>query len=62
VSFTWELFAAQTNKDLADVLGNFVNRVLTFCAKRFGNQLPAGSSPGEAEQELGRRLSLSRRL
>lgn len=57
VSFTWELFASQTNKDLADVLGNFVNRVLTFSAKRFGEQLPAGTAPGEAEQELGQRLS-----
>lgn len=57
VSFTWELFAAQTNKDLADVLGNFVHRVLTFCAKKFGDQLPAGSPPGEAERELGQQLS-----
>ncbi|RMI32685.1 methionine--tRNA ligase [Nocardia stercoris] len=57
VSFSWELFASQTNKDLADVLGNFVNRVLTFCAKRFGEQLPAGSAPGAAEHELGKRLS-----
>ncbi|GAB2536397.1 methionine--tRNA ligase [Nocardia heshunensis] len=57
VSFTWELFAAQTNKDLADVLGNFVNRVLTFCAKRFGAQLPEGSPAGDAERELGQRLS-----
>ncbi|MFE3189889.1 methionine--tRNA ligase [Nocardia sp. NPDC059240] len=57
VSFTWELFAAQTNKDLADVLGNFVNRVLTFCVKRFGEQLPEGSPAGDAERELGHRLS-----
>lgn len=41
----------------ADVLGNFVNRVLTFCAKPFGEKLPAGSAPGEAEQALGQRLS-----
>ncbi|GGK33947.1 methionine--tRNA ligase [Nocardia camponoti] len=56
VSFTWELFAAQVNKDLADVLGNFVNRVLTFSHKRFGDQLPAGHEPGEAERELGGQL------
>jgi methionyl-tRNA synthetase len=29
-SFTWELFAGAVNKDLADNLGNFVNRTLTF--------------------------------
>ncbi|WP_067565661.1 methionine--tRNA ligase [Nocardia acidivorans] len=57
VSFTWELFAAQTNKDLADVLGNFVHRVLTFSAKRFGDHLPAGAASGPAEHELGLQLS-----
>src|SRR2546427_8841869 len=41
-SFTWELFASQVNKDLADTLGNFVNRVLTFSNKRFGSEVPAG--------------------
>ncbi|MGH3928131.1 MAG: methionine--tRNA ligase, partial [Pseudonocardiaceae bacterium] len=52
-SFTWELFAAQVNKDLADTLGNFVNRVLTFSRKRFGDQVPAGHAAGDAERELG---------
>jgi methionyl-tRNA synthetase len=52
-SFTWEHFAGTVNKDLADTLGNFVNRVLTFSAKRFGNTVPAGGEPGEAEQKLG---------
>ncbi|NED83535.1 class I tRNA ligase family protein, partial [Streptomyces sp. SID11233] len=28
-SFTWEHFQATVNKDLADTLGNFVNRVLS---------------------------------
>ena len=49
-SFTWELFATQVNKDLADTLGNFVNRVLTFSSKRFGNVVPAGGTPGAPEQ------------
>ncbi|MEU4362297.1 methionine--tRNA ligase [Promicromonospora sp. NPDC023987] len=52
-SFTWEHFAGTVNKDLADTLGNFVNRVLTFSAKRFGEAVPAGGEPGEAEQKLG---------
>jgi methionyl-tRNA synthetase len=52
-SFTWELFSAQVNKDLADTLGNFVNRVLTFSAKRFGDQVPEGGSTGEPERLLG---------
>ncbi|MFC8799236.1 methionine--tRNA ligase [Promicromonospora sp. NPDC057138] len=52
-SFTWEHFAGTVNKDLADTLGNFVNRVLTFSAKRFGDTVPAGGEPGEAEATLG---------
>ncbi|GHC37303.1 methionine--tRNA ligase [Streptomyces cinnamoneus] len=56
-SFTWELFSATVNKDLADVLGNFVNRVLSFSRKRFGDEVPAGSEEGEAEAELGRQIA-----
>ncbi|MBO0611284.1 methionine--tRNA ligase [Myceligenerans salitolerans] len=52
-SFTWEHFASTVNKDLADTLGNFVNRVLTFSVKKFGDTVPAGGTPGEAEQKLG---------
>ncbi|GAA2218657.1 methionine--tRNA ligase [Promicromonospora sukumoe] len=56
-SFTWEHFAGTVNKDLADTLGNFVNRVLTFSAKRFGETVPEGGEPGEAEQKLGAEVS-----
>ncbi|MFJ1932818.1 methionine--tRNA ligase [Kitasatospora sp. NPDC088160] len=56
-SFTWDLFASVVNKDLADTLGNFVNRVLTFSRKRFGDAVPAGHAPGEAEQRLGEQIA-----
>jgi methionyl-tRNA synthetase len=56
-SFTWELFSATVNKDLADTLGNFVNRVLSFSRKRFGDKVPAGKEPGEAEQKLSEQLA-----
>ncbi|MGI5338910.1 methionine--tRNA ligase [Streptomyces sp. CA-181903] len=56
-SFSWELFSATVNKDLADVLGNFVNRVLSFSRKRFGDEVPAGSEAGAAETELGREVA-----
>ncbi|MFJ4847705.1 MULTISPECIES: methionine--tRNA ligase [unclassified Streptomyces] len=56
-SFTWEHFAASVNKDLADTLGNFVNRVLSFSRKRFGDEVPAGSAAGEAEQRLGAQIA-----
>ncbi len=60
-NFTWESFQAQVNKDLADVLGNFVSRVTKFAAARFGATVPAGGAYGEAEArvtaEIARRLA-----
>jgi len=51
-SFTLEHFAALVNKDLADVLGNFVNRITRFCKSKFGEEVPAGGSYGDAEAAL----------
>jgi methionyl-tRNA synthetase len=56
-NFTWELFAATVNKDLADTLGNFVNRVLSFSRKRFGDEVPQGRAAGEAELRLGKQTA-----
>ncbi|MFC7305835.1 methionine--tRNA ligase [Streptomyces monticola] len=56
-SFTWEHFTATVNKDLADTLGNFVNRVLSFSKKRFGEEVPAGAAAGEAETRLGEEIA-----
>ena len=56
-SFTWEHFTATVNKDLADTLGNFVNRVLSFSRKRFGDDVPTGGEPGEAEAKLGEEIA-----
>ncbi|MEU5040753.1 methionine--tRNA ligase [Streptomyces griseorubiginosus] len=56
-SFTWEHFTATVNKDLADTLGNFVNRVLSFSKKRFGEEVPAGGAPGAAEAKLGEEIA-----
>ena len=39
-NFTWEHFASVVNKDLADVLGNFVNRILKFTHARFEGKVP----------------------
>ena len=51
-AFTWEQFASAVNRDLADVLGNFVNRILKFCETRFEGVVPAGGEPGELELKL----------
>ncbi len=51
-AFTWEQFQAGVNKDLADVLGNFVNRIVKFAETRFEGVVPAGGEPGPLEARL----------
>ena len=42
--FTWENFQTSVNKDLADVLGNFVSRITKFCRAKYGEAVPTGGS------------------
>lgn len=51
-SFTLEHFAGVVNKDLADVLGNFVNRITRFCNARFGEEVPSEGAYREHEEAL----------
>ncbi|WP_309644921.1 methionine--tRNA ligase [Phenylobacterium sp.] len=51
-TFTWEQFQAQVNADLADVLGNFVNRILKFTETRFEGAVPEGGEAGPLELKL----------
>jgi methionyl-tRNA synthetase len=51
-NFTWPHFAALVNKDLADVLGNFVNRVTKFAAARFDAIVPTEGAYGAEEAAL----------
>ena len=48
-SFTFEEFQAGINSDLANVLGNFVNRITKYTASKFDGKVPSGGEPGEAE-------------
>lgn len=50
--FTWENFQASVNKDLADVLGNFVSRVTKFCRSKLGEIVPSDGVYGPAEDAL----------
>ncbi|WP_120635215.1 methionine--tRNA ligase [Ruegeria sp. EL01] len=50
--FTWENFQQSVNKDLADVLGNFVSRITKFCRSKFGEVVPEGGAYGERENAL----------
>ncbi|MFL2796618.1 MAG: methionine--tRNA ligase [Paracoccaceae bacterium] len=47
--FTWRSFQSSINKDLADVLGNFVSRLTKFTFSKFGATIPNGSRYGEQE-------------
>ena len=51
-TFTWEQLSGAVNRDLADVLGNFVNRILKFCETRFDGVVPPGGELGPLEEQL----------
>src|SRR5207249_1626818 len=55
-NFTWEHFQVTVNHDLADVLGNFVNRIAKFCAARFKGLVPDQGEYGTLETETTRIL------
>jgi methionyl-tRNA synthetase len=55
--FTWDLFQANVNKDLADVLGNFVSRVTKFCRSKFGETVPEAGTWGDQEADLIKELN-----
>ncbi len=56
-AFTWEGFQAAVNSDLANVLGNFVNRITKYCVAKFDGQVPHEGEPGEAESWMTTELS-----
>jgi len=45
--FSWKDFYHRTNGELADVLGNFVHRTLSFTGKSFAGRVPAAGELGE---------------
>jgi methionyl-tRNA synthetase len=50
-NFTWEHFQTTVNHDLADVLGNFVNRIAKFCTAKFAGLVPDKGDYGPLEAE-----------
>ncbi len=50
--FNWNDFQTRVNSELADILGNFVNRALTFAEREFDNQVPALSSPSTEDEAV----------
>ncbi len=55
--FTFEDFQARINSDLANVLGNFVNRITKYAVGKFDGKVPSGGEWGEAEDWLVDELS-----
>ena len=50
--FTWSDFQNRVNGELADVVGNFANRALTFAARFCDGQVPALVDPTEADRAM----------
>jgi len=48
--FFWKEFQAKNNNELADILGNFVNRTIAFCDRTFGGRVPARGVVGNPER------------
>jgi len=48
-AFTWEHFQSTVNADLANVLGNFVNRITKYAGSKFDGKVPSAGTPGDDE-------------
>ena len=51
-AFTLEQFQQTVNADLANVFGNFVNRITRFGTAKLDARVPDGGEPGEHERRL----------
>jgi methionyl-tRNA synthetase len=54
--FTWKDFQSRNNNELADNLGNFVNRVITLIHKYFEGKIPPAESWQPEDEALIRQL------
>ncbi len=50
--FYWKEFQAKTNNELADILGNFVNRTLAFADRTFGGVVPKRGQLNDHDQQV----------
>ena len=50
--FSWKDFQVRNNSELADILGNLVNRSLSFVEKHFGARIPAAETLSESDREV----------
>ncbi len=50
--FTWQEFQQRNNSELADILGNFINRTLTFAGKQFDGKVPVRGELDENDKQM----------
>lgn len=58
--FSWSEFQARHNNELADVLGNFVNRTFTFLQKYFEGRVPERGEMNEMDRQLVSAIAAAR--
>ncbi len=49
--FSWDEFLRRHNNELADVLGNFVHRALTFAYRNFGEKIPSAKELDDYDKQ-----------
>jgi methionyl-tRNA synthetase len=50
--FSWKEFQARNNNELADILGNFINRTLIFVKKNYDNRVPTAGEWNERDRRI----------
>lgn len=55
--FSWNDFQARVNSELADILGNFVNRTMTFATRYFDGKVPPLEDPSEFDLQALRQIA-----
>lgn len=55
--FSWKEFQARHNNELADILGNFINRTFTFIQKYFNSKIPEAGAKDDLDIELFQKIS-----
>lgn len=50
--FYWKEFQSRNNGELADILGNFINRTFTFVYKHFDGKVPAPGKLDKIDEEM----------
>ena len=60
--FSWNQFQSRNNDELADILGNFVNRTLTFVHRYYDGTVPERGKLESRDEEMLRRIEESGKI